>query len=109
MEGIERWLGEPVELIIIPSELFTLSKDKSSVVLQDPFIPVVSEFCKKGAHFSVKCNQDDDRLFSYVKCLRKIFDLALDPKTSDYYSASVEIRHKNAFFHIFAHFLYKNS
>lgn len=80
LEGIERWFGEPVELIIIPSELFIQSKNKTTIRLKESFIPIICEFYRKGVHFSVKCNQDDDWLFNYVECLRNIFDHASNSK-----------------------------
>lgn len=70
---IKRWFGEPVELVIIPSNLFYKLKNNDEIVLKERYVPVCMDFMSRtNASFVVRCAYDDPLMSTYPKCLRRI-------------------------------------
>lgn len=69
-EEILRWLGEPVEILILRSDIFILNK-KNYPVLSRAHQAVVLEFLNMGAHLILKANAEDhSSLRNYVEYLK---------------------------------------
>lgn len=75
---LNRWLAEPVELIIIPSKMFTKPKNnnETSLSLNEDAKSICERFMKKGSiDFAIKCNSLNNlNGFDYVGYLRTIFN-----------------------------------
>lgn len=71
-EELLRWLGEPIELIIIPSEIFILNSSNYPV-LSKAHKAVVLEFLKMRVNFAIKSYSDEDHnLTNYTNYLRHL-------------------------------------
>ena len=74
-EQILRWLGEPIELVAVPMEVFEIEEEPGSwdpptVTLPEAHKQMLGRFCKKQTvHFAVKCNIDNENLVGYANCL----------------------------------------
>lgn len=68
-QEIQRWLGEPVEILIVRSDLFVLNK-KSYPVMSRAHQAVVLKFLAMGAKIALKCSTADQQcLRNYVEYL----------------------------------------
>lgn len=68
---IDRWLGEPVECIIIPSDIF-IRNAANYPVLSKAHQEVISAFLQNNVHFMVKCNMNDGSIKHYSEYLKHI-------------------------------------
>ncbi|XP_055309339.1 protein arginine N-methyltransferase 5-like isoform X2 [Sitodiplosis mosellana] len=68
---LRRWFAEPVELIIIPSNMFELSNNNNQISLKECYRYVCQEFWNHtSASFAVRCTYDDPWIDNYPKILR---------------------------------------
>lgn len=73
---LSRWYGEPVEMIIIPSDMFeeAIKDNNNSLILKDPYREVCLQFAiRTRTHFAVRCNQDNPWINLYPKVLKAVF------------------------------------
>lgn len=71
---INRWCGEPVEMIIIPSTLFKSLNNNNQISLEQPYRDVCLQLLHSTqAHFAVRCTHEDPWMSSYAHCLRNTF------------------------------------
>lgn len=74
---ISRWFGEPVEMIILSSDMFEVSNNNNLNGLKERYRGVCLDFMiHTRAHFAIRCNQNDPFIASYPKCLRAILNSA---------------------------------
>lgn len=71
-EEIKRWLGEPVQCLIIPSSLFIVN-DKNYPVLPKLIQELIGAFAKLDIFFVVKANLEDPSLRYYSEYLQYLF------------------------------------
>ena len=77
---LNRWCGEPVHLIIIPSDLFKTLKNNSGVYLDDHLESVCLKFLQKTeTHYAVRCNLDDPWMNQYATYLRRLTSRIITP------------------------------
>lgn len=68
---LRRWYAEPVEMIIIPSNMFELVNNNNQISLKDCYRDVCREFWNHTkANFAVRCTCDDPWIDNYPKILR---------------------------------------
>lgn len=81
-EELLRWLGESVELLIIPSDIF-INNAKNYPVLSKAHQEAISRFLKMSAHVAIKANIGEvERLTNCVEYVRnfiKITKSKVDP------------------------------
>lgn len=79
-EEILRWLGEPVEIIIIPADVF-INNSKNYPVLSKAHQSILSQFLNMNSHLAIKANVDDGkRLQNYVEYLKHMINVNKKPK-----------------------------
>lgn len=66
-----RWLGEPVDIIILPSNIF-LMNNSNYPVLSRSHQEVVAAFIKHNVHFAIKANINDPYLQFYSEYVRNL-------------------------------------
>lgn len=67
---ILRWLGEPVDLLVIRSDLFIMNRSNYPVLSQ-AHQKVVLQFLDIGANLALKANDDDSKsLQNYIEYLQ---------------------------------------
>lgn len=71
-EEIKRWLGEPVQCLIIPSSLFIVN-DKNYPVLPKLIQELIGAFVKLDVFFVIKANLEDPSLRYYSEYLQYLF------------------------------------
>lgn len=82
---LNRWCGEPVHLIIIPSDLFKITSNNNDINLDECLRNVCLKFLQKtGTHFAVRCNLDDPWMNRYAIYLRKLFSTTTQPNNHVY-------------------------
>lgn len=77
-EEIKRWLGEPVQCLIIPSSLFLLN-DSNYPVLPKLIQELIGAFVKLDIFFVVKANLEDPSLRYYSEYLQYLFSRYTKP------------------------------
>ncbi|EDW31891.1 GL10719 [Drosophila persimilis] len=70
-ETVRRWLGEPIEAIIIPSSLFIRNK-ANYYVLQKQWQIVIGHFLSARANIIISANPNDLSISQYADYLRKL-------------------------------------
>lgn len=70
---INRWYGEPVDMVIIPSEMFEHTSHNNQISLKECYRSICQEFWNRTqTSFAVRTNYDDPWIALYPKCLRSI-------------------------------------
>lgn len=73
---MNRWCGEPVEMIIIPADCFKQINNNNQIILKDRYRYICQQmFHCTQAHFAIRCNQDDAFMTDYANCLRNVLML----------------------------------
>lgn len=71
---LSRWYGEPVDMIIIPSDSFKVTNNNNGIYLEEHLQNVCLKFFYKiGTHFAVKCNSNDPWVDHYATYMRSLF------------------------------------
>lgn len=72
VEQLNRWMGEPIEMIIIPHSLFCWSRN-SSFYLPAAHLNACQRFLHQlHAHVAIKCPVDDSNIADYAKYIRHL-------------------------------------
>lgn len=77
MEIVRRWLGEPVEAIIIPSSLF-IRNVKNYPVLPKVWQEVIALFIKSHANIMISTDVNNNNLKKYAEYMINFRDTHLD-------------------------------
>lgn len=78
-EELLRWLGEPVEMLIIPSDIF-INNPKNYPVLSKAHQSVVMQFLNQKSHLCIKANNaDGQRLKNCVDYLKYLIQMKPKP------------------------------
>lgn len=72
-EQIQRWLGEPIECLIIPSNLFMRNR-QNYPVLPKARLEVLQQFIQNNVHFLVKANINDGGTKLYAEYLKHLVE-----------------------------------
>jgi len=70
-ETVRRWLGEPIEAIIIPSSLFKLNRS-NYYVLQKQWQIIVGHFISMRAKIIISANPTDNAISQYAEYVKKL-------------------------------------
>lgn len=72
-ETVRRWLGEPIEAIIIPSSLFVLNRS-NYYVLHKEWQAIVGHFISVRANIIVSTNANDNAISQYAEYVKKLIN-----------------------------------
>lgn len=80
-EEILRWLGEPVDMLIIPADIF-INNSKNYPVLSKAHQSIVSQFLNMNLKLGIKANVDDGkRLKIYVDYIKHLIHVNKKPSS----------------------------
>ncbi|KAH8400924.1 hypothetical protein KR009_001829 [Drosophila setifemur] len=89
-ETVRRWLGEPIEAIIIPSSLFVRNRSNYCVLKKEWQI-VIGHFISMRANIIISTNPNDKALSQYADYLKKLISENNDPHVLNSYENMLEI------------------
>lgn len=70
---MNRWCGEPVQMIIIPADLFKRSNKNDKLYLDESIQSICLQFLYKvRPHFAIRCHSDDPSMREYANYIRDI-------------------------------------
>lgn len=72
-ETVRRWLGEPIEAIIIPSSLFVLNRS-NYFVLHKEWQVIVGHFISVRANIIISTNANDKAISQYAEYMKKLIN-----------------------------------
>jgi len=72
-ETVRRWLGEPIEAIIIPSSLFVRNRS-NYCVLKKEWQLIIGQFISVRANIIISTNPKDNALSQYADYLKKLIN-----------------------------------
>lgn len=79
-ETVRRWLGEPIEAIIIPSSLFVLNRS-NYYVLHKEWQIIVGHFISVRANIIISTNANDKAISQYAEYMKKLINDNSDTHT----------------------------
>ncbi|TDG43025.1 hypothetical protein AWZ03_010547 [Drosophila navojoa] len=89
-ECVRRWLGEPIEAIIIPSSLFVLNRS-NYYVLQKEWQTIVGHFISVRANIIISAKTNDKAISQYAEYAKKLISDHGDTHTLNSYENMLEI------------------
>ncbi|XP_020806100.1 protein arginine N-methyltransferase 5 isoform X2 [Drosophila serrata] len=89
-ETVRRWLGEPIEAIIIPSSLFVRNRSNYAV-LKKEWQVIIGHFITVRANIIISTNPNDNALNQYADYLNKLISLKTDIHEINSYEHVLEI------------------
>ncbi|KAH8232850.1 hypothetical protein KR026_001038 [Drosophila bipectinata] len=89
-ETVRRWLGEPIEAIIIPSSLFVRNR-ANYCVLKKEWQVIIGHFISVRANIIISTNPNDKALSQYADYLKKLINENCDTHVLNSYENMLEI------------------
>ncbi|XP_026835712.1 protein arginine N-methyltransferase 5 isoform X1 [Drosophila erecta] len=89
-ETVRRWLGEPIEAIIIPSSLFVRNRS-NYCVLKKEWQVIIGHFISVRANLIISANPNDKALSQYSDYLKKLINENCDTHVLNSYENMLEI------------------
>ncbi|XP_017024666.1 protein arginine N-methyltransferase 5 isoform X1 [Drosophila kikkawai] len=89
-ETVRRWLGEPIEAIIIPSSLFIRNRSNYAVLKKEWQI-IIGHFIAVRANIIISTNPNDNALNQYADYLNKLISENTDCHAINSYEHVLEI------------------
>ncbi|XP_068144653.1 protein arginine N-methyltransferase 5 [Drosophila tropicalis] len=89
-ETVRRWLGEPIEAIVIPSSIFV--KNRSNYcVLHREWQEIIGHFISVRANIIISANPSDNALSQYADYMKKLINDNCDSHVLNSYENVLEI------------------
>lgn len=72
-DAMQRWLGEPIECVVVHSKLFIRNRNNYPVLTR-AHQEILAQFIGNNAHFMIKANIDDPSLRHYAEYMRHLVE-----------------------------------
>ncbi|XP_034102468.1 protein arginine N-methyltransferase 5 [Drosophila albomicans] len=89
-ETVRRWLGEPIEAVIIPSSLFILNRS-NYYVLNKEWQAIIGHFINVRANIIISATANDHGISQYADYMRKLINDNCDTHSLNSYENVLEI------------------
>ncbi|EDW02663.1 protein arginine N-methyltransferase 5 [Drosophila grimshawi] len=89
-ETVRRWIGEPIEAIIIPSSLFVLNRS-NFYVLHKEWQTIIGHFISVRANIIISTKPNDKAISQYADYMKKLINDNCDTHTLNNYENMLEI------------------
>ncbi|ALC42515.1 csul [Drosophila busckii] len=89
-ENVRRWLGEPIEAIIIPSSLFVRNRNNYYVLLKEWQV-IIGHFISVRANIIISTNPNDNAISQYADYAKKLINDNSDTHALNNYENMLEI------------------